>query len=70
MNLRSIAFLPKMNYMTKTIVVTFSAVVLGLAAYSFTTSAPRPIVAQNPLPACPPFCDQPNDPPPTEAARR
>lgn len=55
--------------MTKTILVTFAALVLGLAALSF-NGTPRPIVAQNPLPACPPFCDQPTDPPSTEATRR
>lgn len=50
--------------MTKLLLATFSAAILIMAAaatYNFEANPSRPVVTQNPLPACPPFCDAPNN---------
>lgn len=59
-----------MIYMNKTTLSIFAAVVLAIAAYTVITGVePRTTISQNPLPACPPFCEpDPNTGP--ETARR
>jgi hypothetical protein len=50
--------------MTKLLLVTFSAAILLMAAaatYNPEANPSRPVLTQNPLPACPPFCDDPNN---------
>lgn len=53
--------------MTKALLSIVAAVVFAMAAYSVSRGVkPRATISQNPLPACPPFCDpDPNTGPDT-----